>query len=156
MSSVEILGFLKKNLGIIIKRLEESGIIVLPYAAKFINRTDQTITPGDWLTILEMEAAGNVEEFFIHSPNTDFKIQIVVNGSTVLEKTYEELREIQQNSRDVSAFAELDEEGNPTGYYIASIRNVSCETSMVVKVQNTGATPTTLPNIFAKYKTLGE
>jgi hypothetical protein len=105
--------------------------------------------------VLQYTGTGQVEEFFIRSPNTNFKVQVTVDEAVVLEKTYDELREIQQNSRDISAFAELDENGDPTGYYVASIRNIPHAVSIQIKVQNTGSAPTTLPNIFVKYKTLG-
>jgi hypothetical protein len=156
VSSVEVLNFLKKQLGIITKRLEETGVLTIPFASKFAEFKDQAIGAGEWLNVLQYTGAGQVEEFFIRSPNTNFKVQVTVDGAVVLEKTYNELREVQQNSRDISAFAELDENGDPTGYYVASIRNIPHAVSIQVKVQNTGSAPTTLPNIFVKYKTLGE
>jgi hypothetical protein len=137
-------------------RLEETGIQTAPFTSKFAEFKDQVIGPGEWLDVLQYTSAGQVEEFFILSPNTNFKVQVAVDGAVVLEKTYDELREVQQNSRDISAFAELDENGDPTGFYVASIRNIPHAVSIQVKVQNTGASPITLPNIFVKYKTLGE
>jgi len=156
VSSVEILNYLKKSLGIIIKRLEETGILTVPpFTSNFKEFKDQAVGAGEWLNVLQYTGTGQVEEFFIRSPNTNFKVQVTVDGAVVLEKTYDELREIQQNSRDISAFPELDENGDPTGYYVASIRNIPHAVSIQIKVQNTGSTPTTLPNIFVKYKTLG-
>jgi hypothetical protein len=153
---VEILNYLKKSLGIIIKRLEETGILTVPpFTSNFKEFKDQAVGAGEWLNVLQYTGTGQVEEFFIRSPDTNFKVQVTVDGTVVLEKTYDELREIQQNSRDISAFAELDENGDPTGYYVASIRNIPHAVSIQIKVQNTGSAPTTLPNIFVKYKTLG-
>ena len=155
MSDVEILHYLKKNLGIIIKRLEESGVLTIPYTGKIICLENRTVPPNEWLTILEHTGIGRIDEFFIRSPETSFTVQVSVDGAVVLEKTYDELREIQQNSRDVSAFAELDENGDPTGYYIVSIRNIPYYSSVSVKLQNVGAASITLPNIFVKYRILG-
>jgi hypothetical protein len=155
VSRVEILNFLKKNLGIIIKRLEETGVLTIPYTAKFAEFRGETVNPGGWLNVLQYTGSGQVDEFFIRSPNTSFKVQVSIDGSVTLEKTYDELREIQQNSRDISAFPELDENGDPTGYYIVSIRNIPFTSSIGVMVQNTGTSPATLPNVFVKYRILG-
>jgi hypothetical protein len=155
LSSVEILGYLKRQLGIITNRLEETGVLTIPFTSKFTELKDQTIGASEWLNVLQYNGAGQVDEFFIRSPNTNFKVQVTVDGTVVLEKTYDELREVQQNSRDISAFAELDENGDPTGYYVTSIRNIPHAVSIQIKVQNIGASSTTLPNIFVKYKTLG-
>jgi hypothetical protein len=155
VSRVEILSFLKKNLGIIIKRLEETGVLTIPYTVKFAELRGETVNPGGWLNVLRYTGSGQVDEFLIRSPNTSFKVQVTVDGAVVLEKIYDELREIQQNSRDISAFPELDENGDPTGYYVVSIRNIPFTSSIGVMVQNTGTSPTTLPNVFVKYRVLG-
>jgi hypothetical protein len=147
---------LKKQLGIITKRLEETGVLPVPFTSSFKEFKDQSLGAGEWLSVLQHTGAGQVDEFFVRSPSTGFKVQVTVDGAVVLEKTYDELREVQQNSRDISAFAELDENGDPTGYYVASMRNIPHAASIQIKVQNTGTAPTTLPNIFVKYKTLGE
>ena len=155
MSNVEILGYLKKQLGVITKRLEETGVLTIQYRGVFLNLDDQTVLPGQWLTVLETEEAGEVDEFFIRSPDTNFKVKITVDGVDVLEKTYDELREVEQNSRYISAFAELDENGDPTGYFIASVRNIPHSSSVAIRVQNTGSVATTFPNVFVKRRVLG-
>jgi hypothetical protein len=155
MSSVEVLNFLKKQLGIITKRLEETGVLTITFASRFAEFKDQGLGAGEWLNVLQCTGAGEVEEFFVRSPSTGFKVQLAVDGTVVLEKTYDELREVQQNSRDISAFAELDENGDPTGYYVASIRSIPFSESVQIRVQNTGGSPITLPNVFAKYGVAG-
>ena len=130
-------------------------IPLLTFSSKFVEFDSQTLGAGEWLNALQYAGAGQVDEFFIVSPNTNFKVQITVDGVVILEKTYDELRAIQQNSRDISAFAELDEDGNPTGYYVASVRNIRFSSSIGIKVQNTGGTSTTLRNVFIKHSDRG-
>jgi len=125
-------------------------------SGKFTEFEDQSVGAGEWLNVLQYTGAGQVDEFFIRSPNTNFRVQIIIDGVVALDKTYDELMEVQQNSRDLSAFDELDENGDPTGYYVASMRNIPYAVSIQIKVQNTGTDPVTLPNVFVKYKTLGE
>ncbi|GAI88348.1 unnamed protein product, partial [marine sediment metagenome] len=96
------------------------------------------------------------EQFHVRSPNTDFRVSIAVDGVSVFNKTYDEIRQISQSSPEISAFAELDENGDPTGHYVASIRNIPYESSIWVRVQNTGAGPVTFSQLFAKYTIKGE
>ncbi|GAI31608.1 unnamed protein product, partial [marine sediment metagenome] len=91
------------------------------------------------------------EQFHVRSPNTNFRVLIVVDGLSVFSKTYDEIREIQQNSPELSAFAELDEDGDLTGFYIASLRNIPYEDSILVRVQNIDLLPVTFSQLFAKY-----
>ncbi|GAJ01930.1 unnamed protein product [marine sediment metagenome] len=106
---------------------------------------------SEWLTILQESEAGELEQFHVRSPNTDFRILIGVDGVSVFNKTYDEIREIQQNSPELSAFAELNEDGDLTGFYIASLRNIPYESSILVRVQNTGLVVVTFSQLFAKY-----
>jgi hypothetical protein len=121
------------------------------FASKFVEFRSQPLGAGEWLDALQYTGAGQIDEFFVLAPNTNFKVQITVDGVVVLERTYDELRDIEQSTRDISAFPELDEDGNATGDYLVSIRNIRFSTSIQVKVQNTGGTSTTLRNIFIKH-----
>ncbi|MBA7521247.1 hypothetical protein ES705_13352 [subsurface metagenome] len=118
---------------------------------RFVDLAGSIVGAGEWLTILEESEAGELEQFHVRSPNTDFRILIDVDGVSVFNKTYDEIREIQQNSPELSAFAELDEDGDPTDHYIASIRNIPYESSILVRVQNTGLVVVTFSQLFAKY-----
>ncbi|GAI13524.1 unnamed protein product, partial [marine sediment metagenome] len=40
---------------------------------------------------------------------------------------------------------------DPTGHYVASIRNIPYENSIWVVVQNTGPAPVTFSQLFVKY-----
>ena len=131
-----------------------TGTIPSPITVKstrFVDLAGSIVLAGEWLTILEESATGELEQFHIRSPNTDFKVEIVVDGVSVFSKTYAEIREIQQNSPEISAFAELDEDGDLTGFYIVSLRNIPYESSILVRVQNTGLLLVTFSQLFAKY-----
>ncbi|GAI89771.1 unnamed protein product, partial [marine sediment metagenome] len=99
----------------------------------------------------EESGAGQLEQFHIRSPNTDFRILIAIDEVSVFSKTYSEIRQISQSSPEISAFAELDENGDLTGYYVASLRNIPYRSSILVRVQNTGLIPVTFSQLFAKY-----
>ena len=131
-----------------------TGTVPSPITVKstrFVDLAGSIVLAGEWLTILEESATGELEQFHIRSPNTDFKVEIVVDGVSVFSKTYAEIREIQQNSPEISAFAELDEDGDLTGFYIVSLRNIPYESSILVRVQNTGLLLVTFSQLFAKY-----
>lgn len=154
MSAVELLHQLKKIVG---KFRRVEGIDIYDTAtARFADLPGSIVDPGKWLTILSRAGRGAMDEFQVRSPNTDFKVLITVDGATQLEKTYAELRLLEQNSPSISAFAELDEDGNPTGYYVASIRGVPYYSSILVRVQNTGVAPITFSQLFAKHNARGE
>ncbi|GAI68367.1 unnamed protein product, partial [marine sediment metagenome] len=93
-------------------------------STRFVDLAGSVVGAGGWLTILEDLGAGQLEQFHVRSPNTDFRVSITVDGVSVFSKTYAEIRQIGQNSPEISAFAELDENGDLTGYYVASIRDI--------------------------------
>ncbi|MBA7609789.1 hypothetical protein ES703_16983 [subsurface metagenome] len=124
---------------------------ILTPTTRFVDLARSSLGPARVLTVLEEYGAGQLEQFHVRSPNTDFEILIAVDMRSFFEKTYDEIREIQQNSPELSAFAELDENGDPTGHYIASIRNIPYENSIWVRVENTGSAPVTFSQLFAKY-----
>lgn len=154
MSSIEQLNQLKKLAG---KFRKATGIDVYgTLTARFADFADEALGAGEWFTVLDSTGRGEVEEFQVRSPSTDFKLSIAVDGETVLEKTYDELRLIQQNSPSISAFAERDEEGELTGYYVVSIRDIPYYSSLQLKVQNTGGSSVTFSQLFVKYNLMGE
>lgn len=132
-------------------RIEELVIVPIKPTTRFIDMAGSVVAAGEWLTILQEYAAGELEQFHVRSPNTDFRILIAVDGLSVFSKTYDGIRLISQNSPEISAFAELNEDGDPTGYYVASLRNIPYENSIWVRVQNTGPAPVTFAQLFAKY-----
>lgn len=154
MSTVELLNQIKKLAG---KFRKVTGIDVYEtLSARFADFAGQTLAAGEWFTVLNRTGRGCVEEFQVRSPSTSFKIALTIDGESALEKTYDELRLIQQNSPSISAFAERDEEGDLTGYYVVSVRNIPYYNSILLKVQNTGATPITFNQLFVKHNLSGE
>ena len=125
--------------------------IPVKVATRFVDLAGSTVAAGDWLTVLPQFEAGQLEQLHVRSPNTDFRVLIAVDGVSVFNKTYAEIRQISQNSPEISAFAELDENGDATGYYVASLRNIPYYDSILVRVQNTGLVPVTFSQLFAKY-----
>jgi hypothetical protein len=130
--------------------LKVDGLLDRLHAA-FVDLPGSIVGPDAWLTMLNRVGRGTIEEIYVSSPDTNFKISVTVDGAEILSKTYDELRDIQQNSPTISAFAELDEDGDPTGYYIASIRGIPYVSSILLKVQNTGGAPVTFKQVFAKH-----
>lgn len=128
---------------------------ILTPTIRFVDLARSSLGPATWLTVLDKFGAGQLEQFHVRSPNTDFGILILVDRIGFLWKTYDEIRQISQNSPELSAFAELDQSGDATGYYIASIRNIPYHSSILVRVQNTGAAPVTFSQLFAKYTIKG-
>ncbi len=124
-------------------------------STRYVDLAGSVVGAGEWLTVLEDLGAGQLEQFHARSPNTDFRISITVDGVSVFNKTYAEIRQIGQNSPEISAFAELDEDGDLTGYYIASLRNIPYHSSVLVRVQNTGLVPVTFSQLFVKYTIKG-
>ena len=124
-------------------------------STRFVDLAGSNVAAGEWLTVLEESGAGQLEQFHVRSPNTDFRISIAVDGVSVFSKTYDEIRQISQSSPEISAFAELDENGDATGYYVASIRDIPYYDSILVRVQNTGAAPVTFSQLFVKYTIKG-
>ena len=120
-------------------------------STRFVDLAGSSLGAGEWLTVLQESEAGQLEQFHVRSPNTDFRVWIAVDGVSVFSKTYSEIRQISQNSPEISAFAELDENGDPTGYYVASMINIPYYDSILVRVQNTGLVLVTFSQLFCKY-----
>lgn len=124
---------------------------ILTPTTRFVDLARSILGPARTLTILDKSEAGELEQFHVKSPSTDFRILIIIDGRSIFLKTYDEIRQISQSSPEISAFAELDENGDPTGHYVASIRNIPYQNSIWVRVQNTGPAPVTFSQLFAKY-----
>ena len=125
--------------------------VPIKVATRFVDLAGSSLGAGEWLTVLQGFEAGQLEQFHVRPPNTDFRVSIAVDGVSVFSKTYDGIRQISQNSPEISAFTELDENGDATGYYVASLRNIPYYDSILVRVQNTGLVPVTFSQLFAKY-----
>ena len=154
MSLVEVLNQLRKIAG---KFRRVEGIDIYDtLTTRYADFAGRSVEAGEWFKVLDRAGRGRIGAFHVRSPNTSFKVSISVDGESVLEKTYDELRGIQQNSPNISAFAERDEEGDLTGYYVASIRKVPYYSSILVKVQNIGVASVTFSQLFVKYHVRGD
>ncbi|MBA7694634.1 hypothetical protein ES703_103247 [subsurface metagenome] len=128
-----------------------SPVTIPTESTRFVDLAGSVVAAGDWLTVLQESETGELEQFHIRSPNTDFRVSMNVDGASVFSKTYDEIRMISQNSPEIAAFAELNEDGDATGYYVVSLRNIPYESSILVRMQNTGLVPVTFSQLFAKY-----
>jgi len=111
----------------------------------------KSIDAGGYFDAISIsDRSGELYEFMVLSPNTSFRVTVAVDGTTILSKTYSEFNALTQSLRSVSAFAELDENGNPTGEYLVSLKDISFLRSLIVRVSNTGGT-SAIFIIFGKY-----
>lgn len=111
----------------------------------------QAIDAGGYFDAVSVSGSGELDELMILSPNTSFGVAVATDGTTILSKTYAQLNAITQSSRSISAFAELDEDGNATGKYLIHLKDISFLVSLVARVYNTGGAAATF-NIFGKYR----
>ncbi|MEM4531658.1 MAG: hypothetical protein QXY39_07310 [Thermofilaceae archaeon] len=87
MSSVELLHYLKKNLGIIIKRLEESGVIAIPTARDHlfipeveVDDTGVSLDVNGFLHYIKVPADYQPVKFNLDRPVTDGEYSVVYPG----------------------------------------------------------------------------
>ncbi|MEM1672371.1 MAG: hypothetical protein QXT86_10015, partial [Archaeoglobaceae archaeon] len=87
MSSVEILNYLKKSLGIIIKRLEESGVVSMPTARDhlFVPEIDvddrgTSISVGGFVHYIKVHPGYSPVKFNLDRPVTDTEYSVVHPG----------------------------------------------------------------------------
>lgn len=88
MSSVEILNFLKRNIGIIIKRLEETGVIVLPAASDHtfypeleVDENGRAVPVNAFLSSIEVDKDSQPVKVNFDRPVTDYEYTIVWPGT---------------------------------------------------------------------------
>jgi len=147
MKETEIINYMKEiidKLG----NLPSSGNL----PSHFLKQENIVIKAGETKTVFTM-GQGILKEIIIRSPSTDFNIIILIDDSEVLNESYSEFSVIGQNSSCITAVEELDYDGNPTGYYVVSIRLLACREGIEVKVVNTGTSSITLPHVFVDYTT---
>lgn len=87
MSGVEILNYLKKNLGIIIKRLEDSGVIAIPTAKDhlFVPEIEVTdigasIDVNGFLHYIKVHPESSPVKFNLDRPVTNTEYSVVHPG----------------------------------------------------------------------------
>lgn len=131
--------------------VEYKRVQVFESAEAIADYPSQAIDAGGYFDAISVSGSGVLNELMVLSPNTSFKVDVDVDGSTILFKTYDELNALTQSLRYVSAFAELDENGDPTGNYLVHLEGISFLESLLVRIYNTGGVSTTF-NIVGKYR----
>jgi len=140
------------EIAVILKKILEAGKVGYILSSKMHCIKEETINPLETKTVLDLSGVGVVDQVLVRSPTKDIKIIVEVDGSEAIGSTYDELREIEQDARDIAAFEELDENGYPTGYYVVSIKDVWFKSSVKIFVRNIGSQSIVLPNVFVKYR----
>jgi len=95
MSGVEILSFLKRNIGIIIKRLEESGVLVVPAARDHlfvpeleVDERGVSIEVNGFIHYVKVHEGYSPVKFNLDRPVTDREYSVVHPGVVkVLSRT---------------------------------------------------------------------
>lgn len=123
---------------------------------EIVDRVSQIVEAGESFEIINASGSGRLHEIAIASPSTEMEITITVDGEEKLKKTYNQLRVSTQFLKDISAFAELDEDGNATGNYIIHVKNYPFRTSFIASVKNISASSVTFTVIFAKCEVEGD
>jgi len=122
--------------------------------SRFQKQENVEIGVGETKTVFTRTGHGILREIIIRSPSTDFRVAVLIDGEETLNASYSELSVIGQNSNSITAVEELDYDGNPTGYYVVSIRLLVCSEGIEVRVTNTGASSIILSHVFVDYAIL--
>lgn len=131
--------------------VEYKRVQVFDSAEAIADFPSQVIAAGGTFDPISVTGSGVLDELMVLSPNTSFGVAVAVDGSTILSKTYAQLNALTQSLRCVSAFAELDENGDATGKYLIHLKDISFLASLVARVTNTGGASATF-NIVGKYR----
>lgn len=127
------------------------GTGVTNVTTRFVSLIDVSLRPLTDFVIFSSSGQGYVSEIMIRSQSKNFGIVLYIDDVISIDNTYSDLVHIGQNSPDISAFDELDIDGNSTGYYVLSVRNIPYYFSFAAHVSNISSNPIVLSNIFAKY-----
>ncbi len=114
--------------------------------------TDKILSPGQEYEFLALTGLYCVEEFFVRSPSTLFSVLVSINGAKILDETYTALSNFTSHIRDITAFAEVDDDGVLTGNYVAILKNLNCDTHISLRIKNNAGSNITLDKLFCKYK----
>lgn len=102
--------------------------------------------------VVERSGYGVLEEFMIKAEDPEFQVLVVRDWELkpILRGNYSDIRDIQQNVQSLSAFPERNEEGDLTGCYVVSIRDVQFEKNLVIRLST--EKPVKFGAVYAKYK----
>jgi len=120
---------------------------IISATTKVIENTNYSLSAGGTYTLINYSGRGRLHEVTIISSSSQFKITIVVDGTTIWDKSYSDAASITDEVVAVSAFQRED------GKYIYHLTDIPFNSSIKVDVVNLDtANPITLDYIFAKYE----
>lgn len=125
-----------------------------PTTTGIVDITNKVVLAGGSFEFLNVEEMGILEECLVVSPSTEFFLVLSIDGTQFMDKTYQGFADITQTVEDISAFEELDTDGNPTGKYIVHLTDILFKSSITISVKNDSASPITFHNLFTKYRTM--
>ena len=117
-----------------------------------VDESNKSVGSGDTYQFLSYNHPGHLDEALIIGSTTSFSVVVTINGEEFLNKTYAQYCNITQTIECISAFEELDEDGNPLSKYVVHIKNLVFKESIAISVTNNGASPIIFHNLFAKYR----
>jgi len=150
VSSIEIYNYLKKSLGIIIKHLEEAGVLVIPalLGAKLAEHLNISVPAGESYMLLDIAIGGRVHEVLIISPSPEFSVKVTVDGVVIWDKSYSEASAITDELVFISAFQRED------GKYVYHLSEIPFKSSIKVEVINISQATVVFDKLLAKYEVM--
>jgi len=119
---------------------------------KIKEETDKTLSTGQEYEFVALTGLYLVSQFFIRSPSNNFSVIVSINGANILDNTYTEFLDFSYNIEDIAAFAEVDEDGIPTGKYVVILKNLNCDNHISIRIRNNSGGNITFDKIFCKYQ----
>lgn len=106
------------------------------------------------LPLLDLKVGGRLHEMVLRSTGKNYSLLLLADRAVKIDKTFDEMMTIGPHLDTVSAIAEVDQEGTPTGFYVLRIADVSWleEVYAVVNVKE----PTLFKQVFIKYDSFAE
>jgi len=117
-----------------------------------IDLSNISVVAGATYEFLSHGYPGYLDEALVIGSTISFSVKVTIDDVEFLNKTYTEYTDVTQPLDYISAFEELDENGNPLSKYVVHIKNLVFKESIAISVKNNGAGPMTFYNLFAKYR----
>ena len=117
-----------------------------------VDLSNVSVEAGKTYEFLSHGYPGQLDEALVIGSTTSFSVTVTIDEKEFLNKTYTEYTDITQPLDYISAFEELDENGNPLSKYIVHIKNLVFKEFIVISVKNNGTSSMIFHNLFAKYR----
>ncbi len=100
------------------------------------------------LEILNVNVAGTLKELMLRSNSNEYSITFIADGVVKLSRSFKELMFMSQHIESVDVYAEVDNDGKHTGYWVLRISDVRWLNSayIIVNVDK----PLTFTHIYVK------